>query len=105
MADEQGKGPDKPAALGAQLPSGFYEDIAQTLEQARSRGFTQTNLRYMCQFYLAFSNRHALRDELAWIHYRSLSRVTDPKARTWYEHEATERGLFQESELEGARDE
>ncbi|MCK4992939.1 MAG: hypothetical protein KAS29_20720, partial [Bacteroidales bacterium] len=30
------------------------------------RGFTETNLKYMRQFYLTFQKRHALRDELSW---------------------------------------
>ena len=31
---------------------------------------THSNLRCMLQFYLAFTIRHALRDELGWTHYR-----------------------------------
>ena len=63
------------------------------------RGFTATNLRYMRQFYLAFPNHHALRDdsesttlrpELSWTHYRLLLGVEDPQAREWYMREAAD---------------
>ena len=39
------------------------------------KGFTVTNLKYMRQFYLTFPNRHAVRDDLSWTHYRMLMRV------------------------------
>ncbi len=38
-------------------------------------------------FYLAFPIRDALRHELSWTHYRSLTRVSDPIAREWYMNE------------------
>ncbi|MGN0070203.1 MAG: YhcG family protein [Atopobiaceae bacterium] len=142
MAEKKDGDLDKLAAGGLQLPSGFYEGIAQVLEQARDRayhavnsamvqaywevgrrivdeqggesraaygkaliselsrrltedfgrGFTATNLKYMRQFYLAFPKGHTLCDELTWSHYRTLSRVSDPKARAWYEREAAVQG-------------
>jgi len=42
----------------------------------------------MRQFYLTFPNGHALRGELTWTHYRSLIRVENEKARTFYLEEA-----------------
>lgn len=42
----------------------------------------------MRQFYLTFPNRHALRDELSWTHYRLLMRVEKEKARNFYLEEA-----------------
>ncbi len=51
------------------------------------KGFTVTNLKYMRQFYLAFPNRHALRDQLSWTHYRLILKVDDPKARAFYVEE------------------
>ena len=39
------------------------DDLSGRLTTDFGRGFTATNLRYMRQFYLAFPNRHALRDE------------------------------------------
>ena len=38
----------------------------------------------MRQFYAAFSNSHALRDQLSWTHYRLLLKVEDEKARQFY---------------------
>lgn len=52
------------------------------------KGFTETNLKYMRQFYLAFENSHALRDELSWTHYRLLLKVEHEAARTFYAAEA-----------------
>ena len=48
------------------------------------KGFTATNLKYMRQFYLAFPNRHALRDQLSWTHYRMIMKVDDEAARQFY---------------------
>lgn len=39
------------------------------------KGFTETNLKYMRQFYFTFPIRHALRDELSWTHYCLLLRI------------------------------
>lgn len=52
------------------------------------KGFTSTNLKYMRQFYLAFPNGHALRDELSWTHYRSLMKVENKDARQFYLEES-----------------
>ena len=48
------------------------------------KGFTTTNLKYMRQFYLAFPNSHALRDQLTWTHYRLILKVQNEKARQFY---------------------
>lgn len=66
--------------------------LSRRLTANYGRGFTETNLKYMRQFYLAFPKGHALRDELTWTHYRALSRVGDFEARFWYEREAAEQG-------------
>lgn len=76
------------AAYGQAL----VKELSKRLTDDYGRGFTETNLRYMRQFYLAFPIHHALRDELTWTHYRALSRIADPKVRAWYETEAAEQG-------------
>ena len=38
----------------------------------------------MRQFYLTFKNRHALRDQLSWTHYRLIMKVENEKARQFY---------------------
>jgi len=97
---------------------GLLENLSSRLTTEFGRGFTGTNLRYMRQFYLLFSIRHALRDEsraegrrrapvsvpeirhatgdesprlrpeLSWTHYRLLLGVEDRAAREWYMHES-----------------
>ena len=48
------------------------------------KGYTVTNLKYMCQFYMIFPNCHALRDQLSWTHYRMLLKVENDAARNFY---------------------
>lgn len=69
-----------------------YWNIGRQISEAQGKseraeygkGFTVTNLKYMRQFYIAFSNRHALSDQLSWTHYRILLKVEDEKARNFY---------------------
>ena len=63
------------------------DELAVRLTKDFGRGFNARSLRYMRQFYLAFPIRNALRSGLNWTHYRRLSRITDPDARTWYMNE------------------
>ncbi len=44
----------------------------------------------MRQFYLAFSIRHTLCDELSWSHYRLLSRIEDEDIRQFHIDECAE---------------
>lgn len=55
-------------------------------------GFTERNLYFMKQFYIAFPNLNALRTELTWTHYRSLLRVENQAAREFYLHEIIANG-------------
>lgn len=48
------------------------------------KGFDESNLRNIRQFYLAFQKRDALRHELSWTHYRILSRIENEKLRRQY---------------------
>lgn len=54
------------------------------------KGFTETNLKYMRQFYNVFNNCHALRDELSWTHYRILLKVNHHQARHYYMQDAAD---------------
>jgi len=102
---EHEQGGAKRAAYGEAV----LEDLSRRLTAEFGRGFTATNLRYMRQFYLAFPNHHALRDEsestgklnaqrlpatlrpeLSWTHYRLLLGVEDSQAREWYMREAAD---------------
>lgn len=82
VEDEQhGKGR---ADYGTQL----LANLGERLTHEFGKGFDRTNLHRMRLFYLAYPIRDALRHELAWSHYRTLLRLDDPRARTFYEAEA-----------------
>jgi predicted nuclease of restriction endonuclease-like (RecB) superfamily len=62
--------------------------LANRLTADFGKGFDETNLRKMRQFYQAFPIRDALRPELSWAHYRHLLRVDNDSARLWYMNES-----------------
>ena len=71
----------------AEYGKAVLRDLARRLTAEYGSGYDESNLRYMRLFYLAFPIRDALRHELSWTHYRSLTRVSDPVAREWYMNE------------------
>ena len=73
--------------LKAEYGKAVLKDLASRLTAEYGSGYDESNLRYMRLFYLAFPIRDALRHELSWTHYRSLTRVADPIAREWYMNE------------------
>jgi hypothetical protein len=56
----------------AEYGTGLLKYLAERLTREFGKGFTETNLKYMRQFFATFPNSHALRDELSWSHYRLL---------------------------------
>lgn len=84
IVEEQGG--EERARYGEALLKG----LATRLTTDFGKGFDTSNLRNMRQFYLAFPIRDALRHELNWTHYRRLSRIPDPEARTWYMNECAD---------------
>ena len=46
----------------------LINELSRRLTADFGKGFTPTNLKYMRQFYLLFQKRHALRDQLTWMH-------------------------------------
>jgi predicted nuclease of restriction endonuclease-like (RecB) superfamily len=62
--------------------------LANRLMADFGKGFDETNLRKMRQFYQAFPIRDALRHELSWTHYRRLLQVDNDSARLWYMNES-----------------
>lgn len=80
---EEQKGQDR-----AKYGRGLIRDLSIRLTKEYGRGFNETNLKYMRQFYLTFKKRHALRDELSWTHYRLLLKVEREDAREFYLKEA-----------------
>jgi predicted nuclease of restriction endonuclease-like (RecB) superfamily len=74
------------AAYGKRL----LPQLAEALTAEFGSGFDERNLRHMRAFYNAFPIRNALRTELSWTHYRTLSRIESEAARLWYMNEAAE---------------
>lgn len=68
----------------AEYGAGLMKYLSAKLTAEFGKGYTVTNLKYMRMFYLAFPNRHALRDQLSWTHYRMLLKITDEKIRDFY---------------------
>ena len=58
IVEEEQKGSNR-AEFGTYL----IKTLSERLTSEFGKGFTQSNLRYIRQFYLAFPIRHALRDE------------------------------------------
>ncbi len=59
-------------------------ELSMRLTKDYGKGFNQTNLIYMREFYLKFKIYHALRDELTWTHYRLLLKIENENARNFY---------------------
>ena len=83
IVEEEQKGEGR-AAYGSAL----IKELSVRLTQEYGKGFTETNLKYMRQFYQTFEKSHALRDELSWTHYRILLKVENEDAREFYLKEA-----------------
>jgi len=66
---------------------GILKNLSEKLTVDFGRGFDESNLRNIRQFYLAYPKRDALRHELSWTHYRILMRIEKPQARSFYEVE------------------
>jgi len=62
----------------AQYAKQTLKQLSSTLTAEFGKGFDRTNLRKMCALYLCFPIRDALRLELSWTHYRSLTRIKPP---------------------------
>ena len=78
---------EQQGAARAEYGAKLLPRLADALTAEFGKGFDASNLRYMRLFYLAFPNCDALRHELSWTHYRTLTRVEDPLAREWYVNE------------------
>jgi len=74
----------------AEYGTGLIKYLAERLTKEFGKGFTETNLKYMRQFYAAFPIRHALRDQLSWTHYRLLMKVGNEVEREFYLNECIE---------------
>ena len=67
---------------------GLLRYLSDKLTAEFGKGFDESNLRKMRQFYCVFPIRDALRPELSWTHYRKLMRIADEKERAFYTEES-----------------
>lgn len=66
----------------------LVEGISKRLTKEYGKGFNESNIKNMRQFYKVFPIRYALRSELSWTHYRLLMRVEKDNVREFYINEA-----------------
>lgn len=65
-----------------------FVDVTLPLWSSKhGRGFDESNLRHMRNFYLVYPKCDALRPELSWTHYRLLLKVGNGQARLFYMQE------------------
>ncbi|MDR6785264.1 hypothetical protein ABIE26_003963 [Pedobacter africanus] len=60
------------------------KNLAKQLTVEFGKGFDESNLRNIRQFYIAFPKRDAVRHELSWTHYRIISRLETESLRIQY---------------------
>ena len=72
----------------AKYGSGLIGSLGVKLSAEFGEGYSAANLFNMRQFYLAFPNFNTLCRELSWSHYRTLMRVENPEARSYYMQES-----------------
>ena len=68
------------AEYGTQL----LKYLSEQLTRDFGKGFDESNLRLIRQFYLTFPIRDAVRHELGWTHYRKIMKVQNNLAREFY---------------------
>jgi predicted nuclease of restriction endonuclease-like (RecB) superfamily len=78
VEDEQG------GSLKAAYGKATLKKLSAFLTQEFGKGFDESNLRNIRQFFSAFPKRDALRHELSWTHYRIISRVENDSYRHQY---------------------
>jgi len=69
---------------------GLMQYISKKLTSEFGKGFDETNLRKMRQFFQVFPIRDALRLELSWTHYRLLMKINNTSKREFYLKECAE---------------
>ena len=85
LVEEQQNGKER-----ANYGKALISDISKRLTQNFGKGFSETNLKQMRQFYLIYSKSQTLSDEfkLSWSHYLKLMRIEDDNERKFYEIES-----------------
>jgi len=62
--------------------------ISKDLKLKYDKGFSRSNLSYMRQFYIKYSNRETVSHKLSWSHYFELLKIDDDLAREFYQNQA-----------------
>jgi predicted nuclease of restriction endonuclease-like (RecB) superfamily len=83
IVEEEQNGKER-AEYGKQL----LKQLSKQLISKYKKGFDESNLRHMRNFYLTYRKYDALRPELSWTHYRLLLKVENEKAREFYLQES-----------------
>lgn len=89
IVEEEQEG-EKRAEYGKSL----IKNLSTRLIESYGKGFSETNLKQMKNFYLAYKKRQTLSDEfkLSYSHYLTLMRIADIEERNFYEIEAIDNG-------------
>ena len=74
----------------AEYGAGLIKYLAERLTGEFGKGFDESSLRRMRQFFQVFPIRAALRHELSWTHYRLLMKIDDASRREFYLAECAE---------------
>jgi predicted nuclease of restriction endonuclease-like (RecB) superfamily len=74
----------------AEYGKGLIKYIAEKLSDEFGKGFDESSLRRMRQFYKAFPIRATLWHELSWSHYRLLIKIESEERREFYGRESAE---------------
>jgi len=85
IVEEEQKGQER-----AEYGKFLLSEISARLIQDFGKGFSETNLKQMRQFYLIYSKGQTASDEfkLSWSHYLKLMRIDNENERSFYEIEA-----------------
>lgn len=68
----------------AEFGAGLLKELSIQMTKDFGKGFAESNLRRMRQFYVLFPIRDSVRPELSWSHYRLIIRAKDPQAARFY---------------------
>ena len=74
----------------AEYGKGLLKFLAKGLTEEFGKGFDESSLRRMRQFFKTFQNRATLWHELSWSHYRLLMKIDDDSRREFYARECVE---------------
>lgn len=74
----------------ADYGTSLMKDLSTRLSKDFGKGFDESNLRHMRNFYNSNQKQDALRPELSWTHYRLLLKVERKEARQFYMQESIE---------------